>query len=199
MLTSTIILLFVAAIVAAALHTSESRRGLLTPSSRKRSADGRALPDLHNASAAGYIQHGSLLTPAERSFFGVLEQAVGDRFRIMAKVRIADVLKPQEGLDRPTWRSAFNRISAKHFDFLLCRAGDLGFVCAIELNDRSHGKFLRRRRDTLIDSICESARLPLVTFAARRGYSARELRETISQVAGVAMEWPQLSVVADSA
>ena len=198
MLTFTIVLLFAAAVVAAALGIRESRRGLLSPGSEKPTADRRALPELQNASTTGYAQHDSLLTPAERAFFGVLEQAVGDGFRIMAKVRIADVVKPQEGLDRPSWRGAFSRISAKHFDFLLVRAGDLSFVCAIELNDRSHGKFLRRRRDAWMETICDSARLPLVTFAARRSYSARELRETIFQVAGVAMESPRLSAVADS-
>lgn len=39
-----------------------------------------------------YAPRGGLLTKAERSFFGVLEQAVGNDLRIFAKVRVADVL-----------------------------------------------------------------------------------------------------------
>jgi hypothetical protein len=35
----------------------------------------------------------ALFTPAERSFMGVLEQAVGNRCRIMGKVRLGDIIK----------------------------------------------------------------------------------------------------------
>lgn len=69
---------------------------------------------------ASYILLPALLTPAERSFYGVLISAVGDSALVFSKVRVADVLKPQKGLDRSNWQRAFNRISSKHFDFVLC-------------------------------------------------------------------------------
>lgn len=199
MLTSTLVIISAAIAIAAAFGIRESRKSLLDPTSRKRGDTQQALPDLHGDSTVGYTQHDSLLTPAERAFFGVLEQAIGDRYRVMAKVRIADVLKPGEGLDRSGWRRAFNRISAKHFDFLLCHPGDLSFVCAVELNDRSHGKFLRRRRDGLLEAICRSSGLPLVTIVAKRGYVVRELRETLFGATGATSEAPRLAAVADSA
>ena len=55
-----------------------------------------------------YEPKGSLLTRAERSFFGVLEQAVGSNFRIFAKVRVADVLTPKKGRARGERQSAVN-------------------------------------------------------------------------------------------
>lgn len=57
-----------------------------------------------------------LLSPAERSFFGVLQQVVASEYLIFAKVRLADVVRPVRGGSRSVWQSAFNRISGKHVD-----------------------------------------------------------------------------------
>lgn len=42
-----------------------------------------------------YRQLNTLLTPAERSFYGVLTQTVNGNTLIFAKVRVADVLTPK--------------------------------------------------------------------------------------------------------
>lgn len=68
---------------------------------------------------AAYRQK-EFLSSAERSFLGVLNQAADDDWGVFAKMRIADVLTPAKGMSRSRWQSAFNAISAKHFDFLLC-------------------------------------------------------------------------------
>jgi hypothetical protein len=65
-----------------------------------------------------------LLSKAERSFYGVLSQVIGDSGLIFTKVRIADVLSPGKSLDRSNWQKAFNAISSKHFDFLICDPRD---------------------------------------------------------------------------
>jgi hypothetical protein len=71
----------------------------------------------------------ALFTPAERSFFGVLHQAAGKDFLVFGKVRVADIVAVKTGIGRSAWRAAFNQISQKHFDFVLCsptRASALG-------------------------------------------------------------------------
>jgi len=70
-----------------------------------------------------YRKQDALFSSAERSFLGILDQAVGDQYRILGKVRIADVITPEKGMNRRHWQIAFNRISAKHFDYLLCDTG----------------------------------------------------------------------------
>ena len=60
-----------------------------------------------------YRIRGPLLTKAERFFYGVLQQAVGEHYSVFSKVRVADVLAPAKGTPKKEWRSAFNRISAK--------------------------------------------------------------------------------------
>jgi len=88
-----------------------------------------------------YRLNNSLLTPAERSFYGVLKQAVGTDFDIFSKVRVADVFLPEKRYSNSQWQSAFNKISRKHFDFVLSSKTDTSIKCCIELNDKSHNIF----------------------------------------------------------
>ena len=117
-----------------------------------------------------YLWLNALFTPAERSFFGVLSQAVGNDVLIFGKVRVADVLTPPKSTDRGVWQNAFNKISAKHFDFVLCRKDDLTFLCAIELDDRSHNSAKTQIRDAFLEEACQSADFPLIRFPAKSGY-----------------------------
>jgi hypothetical protein len=47
--------------------------------------------------ALPYESKGTLVTPAERSFLEVLDQVVGQHYRIMAQVRVADVISVKRG------------------------------------------------------------------------------------------------------
>ena len=84
-----------------------------------------------------YIKRHDLFSPAERLFLQTLQEAVSDHFRVFGKVRVADVIDVKEGISQSARRAALNRITSKHFDYVLCRKDDLSVVCAIELDDRS--------------------------------------------------------------
>ena len=99
----------------------------------------------------------SLFTPAERSFLGILDQIVRNQALIFGKVRVADVINPQKTLTQNNWQIAFNKISSKHFDFLICDKNDLSIICAIELNDSSHLSKKRQSRDEFITEACKAA------------------------------------------
>ncbi|WP_378081678.1 DUF2726 domain-containing protein [Aeromonas bestiarum] len=121
----------------------------------------------------------TLFSPAERSFLGVLDLAVGDKARVFAKVRVADVLTPEAGMGKSKWQQAFNKISAKHLDYLLCHPADLSFICAIELDDSSHRQQKRRARDSFLKAAFDSAGLPLLQIPASSHYQVEELRDLI--------------------
>lgn len=53
-------------------------------------------------------------SPAERSFLGGIDQAVGTEYRVLGKVRIADLAKLKPGLSNSTRQAAINRIGSKH-------------------------------------------------------------------------------------
>lgn len=129
--------------------------------------------------APPYALKPALFSPAERSFLGVLEQAIGNHYQIFGKVRIADVVETKSGLSASNRQKAFNRINAKHFDFLLCNRDDLTITCAIELDDKSHRKPSRQQRDAFVVDLCSTVGLPLVRVTARRTYTVPELRTRI--------------------
>lgn len=132
-----------------------------------------------------YVERQFLFSPAERSFLGVLEQAVGEEYLIFGKVRVADIAEPQKGLDKSKRQKALNRISSKHFDFVLCAKNDLSVACAIELNDQSHQQRKRQERDAFLVSLCQAIALPFVQMPAQRTYSVPDVRTKVLNVLGL--------------
>ncbi|WP_113064249.1 DUF2726 domain-containing protein [Oleiagrimonas sp. MCCC 1A03011] len=124
-----------------------------------------------------YRARKTLFSPAERSFLGLLDAAVGRDYRVFGKVRIADIATVRSGLGASARQAALNRIAFKHFDFVVCRADDLSVVCAVELDDASHNRARARRRDRLVADVCRVIDLPLLNVPARHGYALPELRE----------------------
>lgn len=124
-----------------------------------------------------YEKAGPLLTAAERSFYGVLCQAVDARYPVFAKVRLGDVLTiPRGTLRFWTYR---NKIDRKHVDFVLCAPDDLAPLLVIELDDASHAREDRRGRDAFVDAALDAAGLPILHVPAQRAYAPAEIRGLI--------------------
>lgn len=124
-----------------------------------------------------YQKIDTLFSPAERSFLGILNQVIGDQVQIFGKVRVADVIAPKKGINRSEWQKAFNKISGKHFDFLVCDKKDLSVLFAIELDDKSHNSKKRQERDVFLKGACNSADLPLIQIPAQATYNINEIRQ----------------------
>lgn len=140
------------------------------------------LPKKRGAEDTGYPYQnaGTLFSPAERSFYGVLSQAVAENAKIFGKVRVADVAVPKKGLSRSDWQKAFNKISRKHFDFLLCSNDNLSVICAIELNDSSHKTEKRIKRDEFLSGVCNAAQIPLIQVPVKAGYVIDEIKQLLN-------------------
>lgn len=132
-----------------------------------------------------YLREPELFTKAERSFLHVLETAVGDDYRIFAKVRVADVICLETGLAPRIKRIASNKIRTKHFDFLLCNKSNLSIVCAIELDDANHQKQNREEHDEFLANVCERVFLPLLRVPAKEAYPITHLRNSILAAIGI--------------
>lgn len=130
----------------------------------------------------------TLFTPAERSFLGVLEQALDSRYRVFGKVRLGDLVKPAKGLSKSKRTTALNRINQKHLDFVLCSAADLSVIGVVELDDQSHGREDRAGRDEFVDQALASAKIPVARFSAKKGYAIQEVRSKLVDVFKFATE-----------
>jgi Protein of unknown function (DUF2726)/Topoisomerase DNA binding C4 zinc finger len=124
---------------------------------------------------------GELFSPAERSFFGVLQQALGNSYAVFGKVRLGDVVQPVKGLGKGLSQTARNKVNLKHIDFVICRADDLSLIATVELDDGSHQRKDRSERDAFVDQALKSAGIPLVRFAAKKGYELAEVKAKLAE------------------
>jgi len=136
------------------------------------------------APKAVYESQDSLFTPAERNFLMVLQRVCTSNYAIYGKVRLADLLRVRKGMPNDEWRRAFNKISAKHVDYVLCDPVTLAVRCVVELDDASHKRQDRSDRDTFLDSALKEAGIPIMRVRARASYKldevANQLLETIA-------------------
>lgn len=121
-----------------------------------------------NVPALPYEKRSHFLSAAERSLFGVLEQAVDGKYLIFAKIRVADLLAVQKGaLER---QGHMNRITSKHVDFVLCDRASVAPLLAVELDDSSHDTEARQKRDQFLDDAFRAAGVPILHVRASRSY-----------------------------
>lgn len=122
-----------------------------------------------------------LCTKTELSFYKVLSQALGDEFIVCPKVRVADVVTPESKQTRKAWRIAFNQIAMKHFDYVICAAGTLEIIAAVELDDASHQQTAAMKSDKVKNHAAESAGLPLIRIRAAKFYKVDEIKATLTE------------------
>lgn len=104
----------------------------------------------------------ALLTPTEAKSHHCLMSLSENRVRIQCKPRLADVFDHAKGD-----LAAFNKISQKHVDFLICRNDDWTPMLAIELDDDSHERKAVKNRDMFVNALFASAGIPLIRIHVR--------------------------------
>jgi Protein of unknown function (DUF2726) len=123
-----------------------------------------------------YEGRSSLLSQGELVFFCALRSAIGARYGVSLKTRLADVLSCPPEL----WDAAHGRrISQKHVDFVLYDPLTARIVAAVELDDRTHEQRDRRKRDAFLDQALHGAGVVLIRFRASSGYLPYAIRRQI--------------------
>jgi hypothetical protein len=120
----------------------------------------------------------NILSPAEFSFYKVLQIAIQNKLEIQCKVRLADIFYTPHG----TNISYFNRIARKHIDFLLCNQQTMKPILGIELDDSTHAQPDRIERDLFVDKVFQIAGLPILHLQAKRAYNPEELMNEIKNI-----------------
>lgn len=130
--------------------------------------------------AQPYERMTSILTPSEQRFYKVLFSVLEGQTIIMSKVRIADLLKVQKSIRQKHFWSYFSKISQKHVDFVLIDPQTFTTLCVIELDDKSHLKFDRMKRDRFVNQIMTQTGIPLYRFGVKRRYDRAEILQKLS-------------------
>jgi Na+-transporting methylmalonyl-CoA/oxaloacetate decarboxylase gamma subunit len=124
-----------------------------------------------------YKKVSHLFTIPEREFYEFLCESVGDKYRVFAKVRMADVMYLEnEPVDKKYFR---NHIRCRHFDFVLCEPLQQRPVIAIELDDSSHQRYDRKASDDFKNMACQTAKFPLLRIKLPYKYSKDEFLHLI--------------------
>ena len=122
--------------------------------------------------ALPYRLRDDFLSPAELSFYKVLRTLMGERLTLLSKIRMADIFFVAQPNSN---RSSFNKIAMLHLDFLICDTASMQPLLGIELDDSSHQRRDRQKRDQFVDQVFEAANLPLVHIPVQREYDAKAL------------------------
>lgn len=118
------------------------------------------------------------MTKAGSEFFFKLDEAVSERYYVFPQVHLSSVLDHKvKGQD---WRYAFRHKNGKFVDYVLCDKQNLQPACAIELDDYSHDKADRQKRDKEVERIFEGANLPLIRFK-NKDASTSEIINALSE------------------
>lgn len=123
-----------------------------------------------------YRSRTTLLSQGETAFFQPLRRALRGEYLIMSKVRLADLVR----CSAADWHGGFGgAISQKHVDFVLCDPHTTRFVLAVELDDRTHDKPYRRKRDLFVNAALRKAGINLLRVRARSHYPLPWLRSLV--------------------
>lgn len=121
----------------------------------------------------------NLFTPVERSFLGLIEEAVGGQYRVMCRVRLGDILAVRESTNKKTAKAALSRASGKQLDFVLCAKEDMTPLVAIDLVHSNGKEGYKSQRDWFLSGALDAAHIPHLRIKVRSGYTARDIRECI--------------------
>lgn len=128
--------------------------------------------------APKYSLKGSQITEAEKDFLETLKQAVGSSYRIEPQVQLSSIMRPTDSNGRYTNYTDFNRIKAKSIDFVLF--DDKNKPClAIELDDRSHFRWDRMKRDQFVNDLMDEVGLRIIHVPFSYSYDMEKLKRQI--------------------
>src|SRR5450830_976192 len=127
-----------------------------------------------------YVLKRYLMTKAEHSFFGVLEQVTdSSEYYIFPQVSLNNLVTVEKGTG--SYQTYHNKVDRKSVDFVLFDRNAMSPVLAIELDDSSHDREDRQERDAFVDRVLTKAGLPLLHVRAQAAYDPKQLAMLISE------------------
>lgn len=109
-----------------------------------------------------YIAKTSIMTTAETIFFQRLEHISGDRYHVFPQIHLSSLLDNR--VKGQNWRAALAHIQRKSVDFVLVDKQTMHITYVVELDDATHDRYDRKRRDDVVGEILQSVGIPLVRF-----------------------------------
>lgn len=150
-----------------------------SPLISKLTAAGVKLGDVEHLMAHGafWVRQEQLMTDREVHFMrGLFRMVDMRRWYLCPQVRVADIVEisPRVRSRGRTWWKLFHMAAQWHCDVVIVDRQSFKVVAAVELDDASHLKMRRQRRDILLEEVLRQAGIPLL-----RSRDSQELQRMI--------------------
>lgn len=126
----------------------------------------------------------SLFSPVERSFQNLLEKAVAGEYKILNRIKLADLIEVKENANEKARRSTIVKLNAKYLDFVLCSADDLRVIAVLDLVNNSNKDGHKAAPDWFVSGALEAAGVPYLRIKIKAGYTAADLQQALAQRLG---------------
>lgn len=145
-----------------------------------------------------FVKKTNLFTPVERQFLDLLEASVGHQYRIICRVKLTDILAVRQSTPKKTIRTALQRATGRHLDFVLCDKKDLSPMVALDLVHQK-GDGYKAQRDWFVAGALDAARIPHIRIKVKSGYKPQDIRDCINaKLAPMKFKEPPKPIVAGS-
>ena len=121
----------------------------------------------------------ALFTPAEKNFQNLVEQAMGGRYRILNRVKLADIVSIRNGVSNRASQTAVNNANSKYLDFVICERDSMKLLGVIDLVD-TKGKGYKVKKDWFVSGALEAAAIPHIRIKVKANYTLDEIRACIN-------------------
>jgi hypothetical protein len=126
----------------------------------------------------------NLFSPVERSFQNLLEKAVVGEYKILNRVKLADLIEVKGNATEKSRRSTLLKLNAKYLDFVLCAADDLRVIAVLDLVNNSNKDGHKAAPDWFVSGALEAAGLPYLRIKIKAGYTATDLQQALANRLG---------------
>lgn len=124
-----------------------------------------------------YNKKDFIMTRAEHEFFDILVEVVENKYYVFPQIHLSAILDNK--VVGQNWKGALSHINQKSVDFVICDKAYLKPLIAIELDDKSHEKDDRVKRDTEVESIFNDAGLTLLRFNNNGSFNKEEIKSSV--------------------
>ena len=123
-----------------------------------------------------------LITLNELKFYKILLQVANELdLVVFAQVSLYNILQTQEKLDYKTKEKYFRRIASKSIDFVLADPNNCRIRLCIELDDSTHKRPERIKRDKFINDLFKELEISLLRYPIYNIYYKEALKNKIQE------------------
>jgi len=133
----------------------------------------------------------SLFSPVERSFMQLLEKAVAADYKILNRVKLADVMDVKTGSSDKTRNNTLAKLNAKYLDFVLCDPQDFSVVAVLDLVNNSSKEGHKAVPDWFVNGALDAAGVPYLRMKIKAGYTAADIKAAIAARLGKTVVKPE--------